>query len=160
MLKLKAFIEDNLEDFYKDEAFLKKFLSKPVSKRERDVKTILANKSEEMRKEKLLNNILEYCQTLVIKRRNRVYAKKIALIKEKTFHRIDYQLRNNYLEAEIEMMIKFFKVTLDNNANDMVDKLRDITKSLRKNEKKNEKRISLMKDQIRDALKVYVKDKL
>ena len=90
MEMLKNWIYDNIDLLYNNKAITDKFLTKTISKRERDVKTIMANRSEAMRKEKLLDNILDYCENILIKRRARLYEKKIMAYKERTNHKINF----------------------------------------------------------------------
>ena len=99
---LKNWIYDNLDELYNNPNIVKRFLSKPISKRERDVKTILAHKSESMRKEQLVDAIMDYGENILIKRRSRLYTKKIMGIKERTSVKVDFQVRNRFLEKEIE----------------------------------------------------------
>ena len=90
MEMLKNWIEENIETLYADPRMVKRFLSKPVSKKERDIKIILAQKSVSMRKDLMIQRMLEFCEEILLKRRARVYTKKVTGIREKTSHKIDF----------------------------------------------------------------------
>ena len=87
---LSEWIKDNLDMFYANPAIRSRFLSKPVPKNVRDPKTIIAYRSKGMQKETLYNNMLDFCESILLKRRSRLYTKKIKELRERTSYKVNF----------------------------------------------------------------------
>ena len=55
--------------------------------------------------------MVEYAESLINKRRTRLFEKKVHVIKKRTDLKVDYQLKSNFVDRSIEKDIKFFKST-------------------------------------------------
>tara|TARA_B110000285_G_scaffold156102_1_gene174203 strand:+ start:132 stop:419 length:288 start_codon:yes stop_codon:yes gene_type:complete len=95
MKKIEEYIIENIDTFWNNESIRSRFLDN--QKQSKDINSLLANKNDMYRKQKLVDALIDYSEDLQIKRRQKIRFKRIENLREKTSCKLDFRTKNRFI---------------------------------------------------------------
>lgn len=124
MKKIEEFIIENIDFFWNNESIRSRFLDN--QKQSKDINSLLANKNDLYRKQKLVEALLDYAEDLQIKRRQKIRFKRVDNLRERANIKIDFRTKNKFIQNQIENDINFFNCRYNKNVEMDLDEIRKI----------------------------------
>ena len=97
---------------------------------------------------------MQYAESKVISRRNRINEKKVDELKKKTDLKVDYQIKSKYVDGSIQEEIKFFNGKVNGQSEFDIASIR---KTIRKNEQQKATMLKSVKQNLLERFKEAAK---
>ena len=115
--------------------------------------------NEKYSKIQFAEQLWNHAEQLILSRRNRLHIKKYDELRERTNIKIDYEIRNNYVETLIEETIEFLKTNKERFDPHKIDifALRKVVRNneLKLDKKKKEETLRKLREKIREIIASY-----
>jgi hypothetical protein len=95
MKMIEEYIIENIDTFWNNESIRSRFLDN--QKQSKDINSLLANKNDMYRKQKLVDALIDYAEDLQIKRRQKIRFKRIEILRERASCKIDFRTKNKFI---------------------------------------------------------------
>ena len=135
MAKINEWLNENIDELYKDPDLKKNFLQRKETGMnvKQSIDVLLKWRNAELRKRLFKDRMLAMAEQILIDHRNKIRRKHVKELLENTKRNLGYQHKLNYINQNIESDLVFFKFE----AIDPAKKTKNDVNSLKKVIKKN-----------------------
>lgn len=106
MHRIGEFIEENIDLFWGNLEVRTRFLEN--QKKSKDIHSLIASKNAYHQKQRLVNALMDYAEEIQIRRRRKIREKRIDNLRKNTSMKLDFRMKDQYLQSAIENDINFF----------------------------------------------------